>query len=369
MKTSTRVRLGAHDVGVPNVKQRTAALCLFLALTLHACTWPSTPKPVRAFYYWRTTLSVSQAERAALSELRVQKLYLRLFDVVLNDENAPITAGRLQTTDPSLAAQLPDLVPVVFLRNQVFERMPPEGAAHLATFVWNEVQATLPARSPTEPAVSRELQLDCDWTDTSQVRFFDFLRELRKLAPSSTQLSATIRLHQVKFRERTGIPPVDRGMLMFYNMGRFDSSATERAIFDADVAERYLERLDEYPLPLDVALPIWSWTLQVRDDRVVGLLQNTDPAELPSLDFLAARAEHRFEVSRTTFLRGQLLRQGDVLQGESLNAADLATAAQLLTRHLRNADEPRTVALFDLSEKNLKRHHPRMLEDTLAKVR
>lgn len=346
-----------------------AAFCLFFALALHACTSSSTTQPVRAFYYWRTTLSLSNAERKALTELGVQKLYLRLFDVVLTGEGSPVTVGRLQGSDPSEISQLPELVPVVFLRNEVFEQTQVARAASLAALVWNEVIATLPVRDPSQRAALNELQLDCDWTDATKVQFFEFLRALRKLAPSTVLLSATIRLHQVKFVERTGIPPVDRGMLMFYNMGRFDASDSERAIFDAEVAERYLERLGEYSLPLDVALPIWSWTLQLRDDRVVGLLQNTDPAELPNLDFVSAKTAHRFEVSRTTFLHGQLLRQGDVLKGESLNAAELATAAQLLARHLRRSAKPRTVALFDLSERNLKRHHTSTLEEALATLR
>ncbi len=346
-----------------------ATLCLLFALVLPACTSSSAPKPTRAFYYWRTTLSVSEAEQRALTTLRVEKLYLRLFDVVPNAEGAPVATGVLQTTDTSVMSHLREVVPVVFLRNEVFEQVPRASTASLATFVWDRALTNLPTKNPSTPMSLRELQLDCDWTDATQDQFFDFVRALRKLVPPSTQLSATIRLHQVKFRERTGVPPVDRGILMFYNMGRFDSAASERAIFDADVAKRYLERLDDYPLPLDVALPIWSWTLQLRDDRVVGLLQNTDPADLTHLDFVSERAEQRFEVSRTTFLHGQLLREGDVLKGETLNKNDLETAAELLNHHLGRATTPRSVALFDLSERNLNRHGLGTLEDTLAAIR
>jgi hypothetical protein len=127
----------------------------------------------------------------------------------------------------------------------------------------------------------RELQIDCDWTDLTRAAFFDFVTELRVLVHrEGALLSATIRLHQVKYRERTGVPPVDRGMLMFYNMGGITADADTRSIFDRARAESYLARLPEYPLPLDAALPIWSWTVHTRGDRVVGLLQSTDPAEL-----------------------------------------------------------------------------------------
>jgi hypothetical protein len=346
-----------------------AGLGLLFALVLHACQSGSAPQSTRAFYYWRTTLSLSEGERHALATLRTGKVYLRLFDVVANSQGGVATLGHLQLPAASEMPPMPEVVPVVFLHNESFLHSPPPSPARLASDVWEKTTATLQTRGPLQLAQVRELQLDCDWTDKTQDQYFDFLRALRKRAPPSMQLSATIRLHQVKFRERTGVPPVDSGMLMFYNMGRFDSGASERAIFDANVAERYLERLDDYPLPLDVALPIWSWTLQLRDDRVVGLLQYTDPAELPYLDFVAARAEQRFEVLRTTFLHGQLLRQGDVLEGETLDQRDLATAAKLLESHLPRVTKPRTVALFDLSDRNLERHRLDTLEDTLATIR
>jgi hypothetical protein len=71
----------------------------------------------------------------------------------------------------------------------------------------------------------------------------------------------------VKYRERTGVPPVDRGMLMFYNMGRFSADPEARAIFDLESARRYLARISSYPLPLDLALPMWSWTVAPRSLR------------------------------------------------------------------------------------------------------
>lgn len=346
---------------------------LVVGLSSCACTSAPAPQPARAFYYWRTTLAVSDAERQVLTALGVQKLYLRLFDVVPGAEGVPqvTTALRAESRgarSPELS-QLPQAVPVVFLRNEAFARLPPGGEAALARLVWESVLSTLQAHAAATLPPITELQVDCDWTDSTRPRFFEFLRALRRLGPVNLQLSATIRLHQVKFRERTGVPPVDRGMLMFYNMGRFDSAEAERAIFDAAVAESYLQRLDEYPLPLDVALPIWSWTLQVRDEQVVGLLQSTDPAELAGLDFIAVRGEQRFEVTRTTFLHGQLLRQGDVLKGETLTETDLQSAAAMLTRHLGRSQQPRTVALFDLSERNLKRHAVNTLEAAFATVR
>jgi hypothetical protein len=165
----------------------------------------------------------------------------------------------------------------------------------------------------------------------------------------------------VKYRERTGVPPVDRGMLMFYNMGKFSADPEARAIFDAASAERYLARVADYPLPLDLALPIWSWTVQLRDGAVAGVLQSTDPAELDAADFLDHRGDGRHVATRTTFLHGALVREGDVLKAETTGPDETFAAAMLIAPRLAPA-AGRTVSLFDLSERNLHRHDSRSLE-------
>ena len=242
---------------------------------------------------------------------------------------------------------------MVYLRNDLFTHLPEARAGELARWTWHEVEQ----RAAVLGFTPRELQLDCDWTDSTRVRFFAFLEQLGAIAgPRGVTLSATIRLHQIKYRERTGVPPVARGMLMFYNMGRFSPDPEARAIFDADAARRYLARIGDYPLPLDVALPIWSWTIHLRDEQVEGLLQSTDPDELADLDFLRPAGPDRYQVARSAFLHGTMLRKDDLLKIEVTGPGETLAAARMLVAHLAASAQPRTVALFDLSERNLLRH-------------
>ena len=321
-------------------------LLAFLLFVGCSAAEPPRPEPTRAFYYWRTVFALSDAERTSLSG--VSRLYVRMFDVDADGEllgkitGGPVPAGL-------------DVVPVVFLRNAVFKH-PPAGLA--AT-----VRAEVLARMHALGATPHELQLDCDWTDGTRDAYFAFLRELRGALP----LSATIRLHQVKYRERTGVPPVERGMLMFYNMGKFSADPTMRAIFDEASARNYVDRIGEYPLPLDAALPIWSWVVHLRDDRVVGLLESTDPDELAHLDFAQRSAPDRYLVTRSAFLHGTLLRDGDVLKIEVTTPADTLAAAGMLAHRL--APIARTVTLFDLSERNLARHGPAQLDQEFRALR
>jgi hypothetical protein len=320
------------------------------------------PPSQRAFYYWRTTFRLSPAEQRALGELGVSRLYLRVFDVEWNAvESAPSMIGKVV---PASDARVPagiEVVPVVFLRDEVFRRSA-RTTGTLARDVWAEVLR----RAELFGVTPRELQLDCDWTDTTRDAFFAFLAALR--ATAKIPLGATIRLHQIKYRERTGVPPVERGMLMFYNMGKFSADPEARAIFDPASAARYLARVAEYPLALDVALPIWSWTVHLRDDRVEGLLQSTDPDELAAQPFLTRAAPDRYVAIRSAFLHGTMIREGDVLKIEVTGPAEALAAAEQIAPHL--ADDPRrTVSLFDLSERNLARHAAATLDQVFRAVR
>ena len=345
--------------------RRLISTCATLVL-LAACGRSATDAPTahRAFYFWRTTFALTPVEQEAVRALHVERIYLRMFDVAWSENDkttvplGPVTLGAGATMPADV-----EIVPVVYLETDVFKHVTTAQLPMLARKVWADVQG----RAGALGFRPHELQVDCDWTETTREGFFGLVRELK--VASALPLSSTIRLHQVKYRERTGVPPVDRGTLMFYNMGKFSADPDARMIFDADSAAKYLARIDEYPIALDVALPIWSWTVHLRDDLVVGLMQSTDPAELPALDFLAADGPERFVATRSAFLHGTFLREGDVLKIEVTGPAETAAAADMLAPHLRGDGTARTITLFDLSERNLTRHGTDQLDRLFRSLR
>jgi len=330
--------------------------------------------PARAFYFWRTVLRLSQAERRAVAALGVTRLYVRMFDVDWDDRAAaPRPLAPLQAPEGGgavFASTAVEPVPVVFIRERVLRHLAPGAAAGptpaaLAADVWREIDAELSVLGASAPV--RELQIDCDWTDATRAPFFALLEEIAARArPRGVALSATIRLHQVKFRERTGVPPVARGMLMLYNVGAVDADPDTHAIFDPTRAAGYLGRLADYPLPLDVALPIWSWALHVRGDRVLGLLQDTDRADLERAPWLRPAGPARFQAVDAAFIDGEIVRAGDFVDVDETTTAAVAAAAALAAPRLAAAAGPRTIALFHLSEKALSRHDTRALAGVFA---
>ncbi len=335
------------------------ALLLFACL-LVGCA--KKPEAQRAFHSWRTTFTLSAPERELLSSQHVRRLYLRVFDVSWNQANAKAEPVGLLTFPERIPDGL-EVVPVVFLRNAVFS----QGVS--PAVLAEQVLALVRTQSEAGHFTFRELQLDCDWSDSTRAAFFAFCEALAaKTKPDGVSLSATIRLHQVKYVERTGVPPVERGMLMFYNVGRLAADAERPSIFNVEDAAKYVERLDAYPLPLDAALPVFSWGVQSREGRVVELLGKPDVAALEKNPSLRKESALRFVATAPTFLSGSYLRAGDALSLEVMTPATSREAAELLARHFH----PRsafTVSLFDLDEKNLNAFAPQDVDALFGAVR
>lgn len=299
----------------------------------------STANPKISFYYWKTSFALDQVEREALQNLAVTKLYVRYFDVGLKNGTAiPITPIVFEEAVPRL-----EIVPVIYIKNEAMlhDRVDIQTLTHqLVDFVQQ-----INERNSIN---TQEIQIDCDWTLQSKERFFALLKQLRK--ETDMKISATIRLHQVKFASKTGIPPVDRGVLMYYNMGRIASDSLN-SIYDREVAQKYQSGLKDYPLPLDYALPIYSWVVHSRENQVIRLISRLQIADLVQQNALIQRTANQFVVQQETSLFGFVFQAGDVLKVESITTAQLKEMTSDLTR--ASGSCPEEIILYDLNSKNI----------------
>ena len=99
----------------------------------------------------------------------------------------------------------------------------------------------------------KEIQIDCDYTINSLPTYYQFLKEVKEAW--GQQLSTTIRLHQLSMKA----PPVDYGVLMLYNTGDPRKWTERNPILDIRDVSPFLKHLDDYPLPLAAAYPVFSW--------------------------------------------------------------------------------------------------------------
>ena len=223
-------------------------ILLWLAFLLAGCHH-STPTRNLAFYYWQTTFQLPATQRQYLDSLHCQTLYVKFLDIGRDPGPGEIRPfSQLEVLDTTgLAGR--QIVPTIFLTNNVFQNITSEKTDWLARKIATALQR-IAGEFPAGNLNSR-YQFDCDWTPSTRAAFFDFLQKVRGYLPPGSLLSATIRLHQYKAPKQTGVPPVDRGMLMLYNTGDLDDPAEVNSIFQSAAARRYLHGAPaDYPLPL-----------------------------------------------------------------------------------------------------------------------
>lgn len=332
-------------------------LLLLFVLIYTGCRTPEEDQPARrAMYYWKTRLSLNNYEKQFLREHQIERLWVRCFDVDWdNQRQRPMPIGVLHMDD-SLSINQP-IVPVVFITNRCIRALADSQVKPLAA----QMDGLLRHLQSSQPSLhwAAEWQIDCDWTTQTRERYFKLLEQLRQLRPQDT-LTATIRLHQVKQMSKTGIPPVDRGMLMVYNMGDLQKAGNHNSILDEKTLAPYLPAFKQYPLPLDMALPVFRWMLQFRGTAFVGILRDADVDSLRGNPAFKARGQHNWEAVQNTVLAGYPIQQGDQIRWEDAPVSTLKSVAQSLKKHRKNT--PNWVGLYHLDSIPLSKYPSHELE-------
>ncbi len=298
---------------------------------------------VRSFYYWKHSYSyyypnyqpeegdygITQYDGLSndyktvdTSLLRARRAYIKFFDVDWRTGNGPFPREIFEY--PKKSAGTLEVVPVFALTNRVFEK---SDSADLDNLVGRLSKAVA--------GDYLEIQLDCDWTEKTRDRYFQFIKRLRQKLPLSTKISATVGLQQFKNRDKMGIPPVDRAMLLFFNFGNLPDFKGENAIFDLAEARKYLEGLQQYPLQLDVSLPVFRWGLNHREGKVLDKLTGFNAKQADSLRFLTKK-DRLYTVNADTVFNEKKLRKGDKIKISEISDDILRGAAELaapLVRH------------------------------------
>lgn len=295
-----------------------------------------------AVYYWKTVFSLDSAETDFLSRHDIHRIYIRFFDVVVNASSSGedvIPNASIVFND---SVPVKEVVPTVYITLDALRKMSGNEriwAEKIVTRIDNMCQYN-------NLGHLRELQLDCDWTASTESAFFNLCREV-KMAMSEVDsapiLSSTIRLHQLS----GDAPPVDYGVLMLYNTGSFKNPDVDNSILSLSDVEPYINDLPSYSLPLDFAYPVYKWNLLFRNNKFEGLLR----AEIVAGQNIRNVGEGRLMVMSDTVLGDYALRRGDILRQESSPFEVLNNVKSLINR---NAPSPgHSAVLYHLSSGNL----------------
>lgn len=338
-------------------------------------------------------MNFDSAEWAHLSAISgKQPLYVRVFDVDYSGgyDNA-VPLADLDVDYNSSISDGRQIIPTVYITNRVFDQLNDTQVVKLAekirkritkrfeSWEYGVISAMLPTQPTGEEADEKmrdsvrndwyqrcnEIQIDCDWTAKTRDRYFIFLRAMKaEIAPKN--LTCTVRLHQYRDRRSSGIPPVDRGMLMCYNVDDPKKVSADNAIFDPDLVKGYL-KAQQYPLPLDVALPVFSWGTWFRGEEFQGLLVGKDANDLVTASALyRAEGNNRFRVLQDTVIGRDFLREGDLIRIDQPRDADLMEITALLRKKIPREDS--RLVFFDWQTEKINRYE-KIIQDCAARYR
>lgn len=211
-----------------------------------------------AVYYWRTDFRLDSTERAFLRQYHIIKVYCRYFDVVMDTVQGQGPKPNATITFSDTLPEGIEIIPTVYITENCMHQ-PHKGLAEKI------VKRILQMNETNGIKNVREIQIDCDFTARSMKTYYQFLSSVGTVLSESrvdssprtvpTELSTTIRLHQLSMPA----PPVDNGVLMIYNTGDPRQWTERNPILDIRDVSPYLKRLDNYPLPLAAAYPVFSW--------------------------------------------------------------------------------------------------------------
>ncbi|WP_198304827.1 hypothetical protein [Arcobacter vandammei] len=246
-----------------------------------------------SFYFWENKYNLDDQN---------EKLYIKILDIKY--------ANKLEIIETNFIKNPPkDFIPVIFITNKTLQNVDYK-------ILSNEILKY------TNKFNFSEIQIDCDWSESSKSNYFLFLEELKK--ELNKTLSATIRLHQIKYFKKTGVPPVDYGVLMYYNMSNLADFETKNYILDNTEAKKYHYNFENYPLKLKLALPLYSQAVQFRDEEAINLFENIDEKEL--VNNFENLGNNRYKVLNSHYFKGKYIYKDDILRVENVDEKELKIA-------------------------------------------
>jgi hypothetical protein len=313
------------------------------------------------FYYWRTDYHNKKAETNYLDRFKSKSLYVRIMDVDFNpDLQMPVPISPIKFSDPIPKQTV--IIPVVFIVNQVFNKIDTMQTAVMANRIAKFVAAKVKQAGKQN---YYELQIDCDWTKGTRNRYFKFLEQLKAIPLlKGKTISVTLRLHQVKNIVSSGVPPVEKAILMCYNMGNLRKYGDQNSILDQYEMDQYLkDYIEQYPLPLDVALPLFEWAVVFRNKQYAGISKRIGKTQLDDKKLFKQRANSILYDLLIDYPAAGL-KKGDVVRWEQISPEDLLTTSKFLSRYL--SPRERNLVFYHLDTDLLKHFTNEDLQKVIA---
>jgi hypothetical protein len=378
------------------IKIMQKAFFISLLMLCISCKPKQHVKIEKSFYYWKTSYDFTEQEIAYADTLGLQRMYVRCFDIDWSANAAkPVPVGMMNTSN-YMAVPFESVTPCIFITNTVMEKCSNEELEDLAekiaaklndvfndfaksyastttekmrdsvnalnkkysqklrNEVFNKIDWSEKAMEHDWLLRSNEIQIDCDWTEKTKEKYFFFLKSLKGLVPDKI-ISCTLRLWQYKNSKKAGVPPVDKCMLMCYSIGSPKNYDGKNSIANAEDLKKYLMKA-KYSLPLDIALPIYSWGVLYRKGKFKGILHNADISKIQNdtINF-----EHQvgsfYKYLTDTVIENTYIRYGDEVKIERVDSTELMNIIDLIDSSVKLQQKTR-IAFFSWDTTYIKQY-------------
>ena len=245
-----------------------------------------------SFYSWENSFGEQNIN---------EKLYIKVLDINFST--------KLELLKTNIKEPPKNFIPVIYITNETMKN----------------VDYSLLSKAILETLKNYkfdEIQIDCDWSLSTRSNYFNLLEDLKEKL--NKKISATIRLHQIKYYTKTGIPPVDYGVLMYYNMSNIGDFNTKNSILDNEIAKKYHYNFDVYPLKLKLALPLYSQAIQFREEKAISLFEGVEEKDFNN-DFEKLE-NNRYKVLNSHYFKGRYIYKDDIFRLENSNEQDIKIA-------------------------------------------
>lgn len=247
-----------------------------------------------SFYSWENSFNQKEI---------TEKLYIKVLDIAYST--------KLEIIKSNLQEKPKDFIPVVYITNETMQNVD-------FSLISNAIIQGL------KNYEFKELQIDCDWSNSTQSNYFKLLEDLK--TKLNKTLSVTIRLHQIKYYTKTGVPNVDYGVLMYYNMSNITDINTKNSILDNDIAKKYHYNFENYKLKLKLALPLYSQAIQFRENKALSIFEGVEKNDFDA-NFIEI-SPNLYKVLNSTYFKGRYIYKDDVFRFEDVKKEDLKIALE-----------------------------------------
>jgi len=304
----------------------------------------------RSMYIWTANTNFSDEDMIFFRENNIKNVYIRFFDVDWNSLHGEVPIS-IQNFNGFIYDDF-NIIPVIFIKNEVFKELETENLDEFANKLHYKIDTIFSLYFKNRDRKIQEIQLDCDWTETTKDKYFELIKIL-KTKFENVEISVTIRLHQIKYQEKTGVPPAHKGVLMYYNMGNFLDPQEPNSILNNEIGKQYIDENSTYPLELSLALPIYSWSLWYQWGEFEKIMYDINIANADTLDFLYEIENNThnkfYEVNKDTYYNDKYFRAGDIIKLEIITVEEIEKAKEICKYLIKSDAE---IILFSYSSQN-----------------